>query len=80
MTNLSKPTNSLISNLLIAGTSQIKPTIGMGATMCFYTDRKAGTIIEVFEFGKFTYIKHEFSDSKAAEIRLVKYLQDNDLF
>lgn len=30
--------------------------------------------------GNFTYTKHEFSDSKAAEIRLVKYLQDNDLF
>lgn len=30
--------------------------------------------------GRFTYTKHEFSDSKAAKIRLVKYLQDNGLF
>lgn len=33
-------------------TSPIVPTVGMGATVCYYSDRHAGTIITVSKSGK----------------------------
>jgi hypothetical protein len=39
-------TNNLISNVLIDGTRKVVPEIGMGATVCGYTDRHACTVIK----------------------------------
>jgi hypothetical protein len=39
-------TGSLINHLMTRGTG-IAPEVGMGATVCWWTDRMAGTIIHV---------------------------------
>lgn len=44
--SLTKPTSNLMSNIML-GSKQPKPEVGMGATICMYTDRHAATIIEV---------------------------------
>jgi len=44
--SLTKPTNNLISNLMVHS-RQPEPVVGMGATQCHYTDRHAGTITAV---------------------------------
>ncbi len=43
---LGTDTNSM-TNYLMAGGKQVEPTVGVGATMCAWTDRHAGTIIKV---------------------------------
>lgn len=46
--NLSKPTNSLQSNIMHAAVAGAPaPTVGMGVTILYWTDRRAGTIVEV---------------------------------
>src|SRR4051812_8625416 len=44
--SLLKPTNNLISNIM-ANSRQKTPAVGMGATMLMFSDRHAGTIVEV---------------------------------
>lgn len=46
MPNLTKPTNSLMSNIYL-NSKMPEPVVGMGATACYYTDRHACTVIEV---------------------------------
>jgi len=46
MIDFTKPTNSLISNMMVANTQPV-PEVGMGATIVMWTDRHACTIIEV---------------------------------
>ena len=41
-----------LQNILIDGTTEIVPTVGMGATILGWTDRRAYTIIEVSKSGK----------------------------
>lgn len=50
-------TNNLMSNVLIDSTVAVKPEVGLGATLCWYTDRHAATVIEVWEERGKTYIK-----------------------
>jgi hypothetical protein len=40
-------TNSFISNVMVNGTAGVAPEVGMGVTMCHWTDRTAGTVIKV---------------------------------
>ena len=47
-------TNSLV-NLLMSGPAATVPTVGMGATELCWTDRHAGTIVEVSKSGKTLY-------------------------
>lgn len=47
--NLTKPTGSLISNLMV-NSKQPEPVEGMPATICSYTDRHAATVIAVRRF------------------------------
>lgn len=42
-------TNNLISNLML-GSASPEPEIGMGVTICMYTDRHAGTIVGLKHF------------------------------
>lgn len=49
-------TNNLISNILVSGTKNIKPEIGMGVTLAHWTDRDAGTIIAIHEHNGKTYL------------------------
>lgn len=44
-------TGSLV-NLLMAQSGNPTPTVGMGATMLHWTDREAGTVVEVSPNGK----------------------------
>lgn len=46
MANLLTPTNSLTNNIY-ANARQNQPKVGDGATRLMYTDRHAGTIVEV---------------------------------
>jgi hypothetical protein len=39
-------TGSLMNHVMTSA-KQAEPKVGMGATLCFWTDRKAGTIIKV---------------------------------
>lgn len=39
--------NNLISMVAADGTSEVIPQVGMGATICYWTDRAAGTIVKV---------------------------------
>lgn len=50
-------TNNLMSNVYIDSTARQVPEVGMGATLCWYSDRHAATVTEVWvERGK-TYIR-----------------------
>ncbi len=49
--NLLTPTASLFNNIM-ANSQHPVPEVGMGATILFYTDRKAATVIEVSVSGK----------------------------
>jgi hypothetical protein len=40
-------TANLISNIHVASSAARTPEVGMGATICYYTDRHAGTIVAV---------------------------------
>lgn len=42
---------NLMSNLLMEGTAHVRPEVGMAATVCFHTDRHAGTITQVSKTG-----------------------------
>lgn len=42
-------TNNLFSNIMVDGSMKVKPEVGMGATVCFYTDRHAATVTKVWE-------------------------------
>lgn len=40
-------TANLISNIHLAGSEGVTPVVGMGATICHYTDRNAATVVAV---------------------------------
>jgi hypothetical protein len=40
-------TNNFFSNMMVNGTAEVAPEVGMGVTMCFWTDRTAGTVIKM---------------------------------
>jgi hypothetical protein len=44
---LGTETGNLITHVLTAPQHQPTPAVGDGATMCYYTDRHAGTIVKV---------------------------------
>ena len=46
MTNLTKPTGNIISNIMANSQSPV-PVVGMGCTELWFSDRKACTIVEV---------------------------------
>lgn len=62
--SLLKPTNNLMSNIMVAGTKNIVPEVGMGATLCSYTDRSAATVIEVTSVRGVTYITVQEDNAK----------------
>lgn len=49
MANLTGPTNNLFSNMMVQS-KQPEPVLGMGATICLYTDRYAATVVEINRF------------------------------
>lgn len=49
-------TNNLISNVIIESSIGVKPEIGMGATLCWWTDREAATVTAIKEIGGKLYI------------------------
>lgn len=50
--NLSKPTNSLQSNIMhCAVNGAPEPVVGMGVTILYWTDRHVGTIVKVVSKG-----------------------------
>lgn len=58
MTTFAQNTGNMVNHLYARMTKgQPEPTVGMGATLLGGRDRHAGTIIEVFTKGKFTYVK-----------------------
>ena len=52
-------TNNLISNVLVDATQNVIPTVGMGITICSYSDRHAGTITKVSPSGKTFWYKQD---------------------
>lgn len=54
-------TANLISDCLIDSSNGIKPEVGMGITICQYTDRKAGTITRVSTSGKTFWFKYDIA-------------------
>jgi hypothetical protein len=48
---LGTETGSLV-NHIYAGSKQPTPEVGMGATICHWSDRSAGTVIRIFTIGK----------------------------
>lgn len=50
-------THNLFSNLMIDGSIKAVPVVGMGATLCYYTDRHAATVIEVWEKNGKAFVK-----------------------
>lgn len=57
-------TNHLYSRMVIG---QPQPTVGMGGTVCGWTDRYATTIIEVFTIGRSVYIKAQEDFAKRSD-------------
>jgi len=58
-------TNSLMNNLYSrAVIGQPEPVVGMGVTFLGWTDRYPGTIYDVFQVGKSTYIVVAEDDAK----------------
>ena len=55
-------TNSLISEIMVEGNKEIIPTVGMGVTVCYGSDRVAGTIVSVSKSGK--KIEVQLDDAK----------------
>lgn len=51
-------TNSLV-NHLITNSNQLNPEVGMGVTLCSWTDRKAGTIVAIDK--NIIYIREDIS-------------------
>ncbi len=64
--NLTKPTANLFSNLMVAA-SKPQPQVGDGATVCYYTDRHAATVIAVKTFK---------SGARAGQVREVTVQMD----
>lgn len=56
MLKLGTETGSLV-NHVYSHTGNLKPEIGMGVTMLFWSDRHAGTIVEMFKIGKRVALK-----------------------
>lgn len=56
-----RQTGSLVNNLYagVDPRTQIVPEVGMGATMLMYSDRHAGTIVEVSPSGKSFIFKRD---------------------
>ena len=50
-----------IINHIMTNSEQPTPTIGMGATICHYTDRTAATVIEVGKNGKTVLIQEDIA-------------------
>ena len=49
-----------LSNRILESISQPAPTVGMGATIIYYSDRHAGTVVEVR--GKTVFIARDHAD------------------
>lgn len=63
MMKLGTQTGSLV-NHIYSGAKGSQPEIGMGATICMWSDRSAGTITDIFRKGKYTYICVTQDDAK----------------
>lgn len=48
-----------LTNHLMSGSAQPPPEVGMGATICAWTDRYAGTVIKVGPYGKTVIIQED---------------------
>lgn len=66
-------TNHLYSRMVI---DQPEPTVGMGGTVCGWTDRYATTIIEVFTVGKYLYLKAQTDNAKRVDNNGMSDCQD----
>lgn len=53
---LGTDTGSLV-NHIAAAAKQVPPVVGMGATICMWTDREAGTVVRVSPSGKQCYVQ-----------------------
>lgn len=61
---LGTQTGSVINHLYAAGTKgQPDPEVGMGATICYWTDRSAGTIVKVQKDKQGRWLIHVQGDS-----------------
>lgn len=60
-------THNLMSNLMIDGTVRVKPEVGMGATLCYYTDREAATVTTIWEARGKTYITVQEDEAKRTD-------------
>lgn len=48
-----------VMNHIMTGTKQTDPEIGMGATLCSWTDRHPATVIYVDEFKSLVYVRED---------------------
>ena len=51
------PTGNLVSNAMLISVHGIEPEVGMGATLCYYSDRHAATITEVVDYKNVSMIR-----------------------
>ena len=56
---LGTETNSLVNHIMTTNSNQLTPEVGMGVTLCSWTDRKAGTIIAIDK--NIIYIREDLS-------------------
>jgi len=65
---LGTQTASVINHLQARGVvGQPEPELGMGATLLSWTDRDAGTIVEIFQVGKLTFVTVQDDSSKVVK-------------
>lgn len=70
--NLTKPTNSLQSNIMHAAVKGApKPSVGMGVTILMWTDRYVGTITEVISEKEFLFTRDDtVADKSKGELQM----------
>ena len=56
--NLGTETGSLINHVMTTS-EQVVPEVGMGATICYWSDRTAATVIEVVKPGRVVVIQED---------------------
>ena len=52
-----EPTKNVVSNAMLLSVHGVEPTVGMGATLCYFKDRHAATIVEVTEYKNVSMIR-----------------------
>lgn len=54
-------TNSIIDNVYYvhSGSNSLEPVVGMGVTVCYYSERYAGTITRISKSGKSFWFKYD---------------------